>query len=224
MGGKNHQPCKSFLGNSTRMCRALGAAFIAFEKVNVGLEEHLLAELDGVPVSHASNIELAFADSFREIGNFRSSVAALRMQMRGENYQELPSVTKMNLVHLGTQFREAGIVTSERAWMDVSIMMKGPSGFYAVLDTFDAEITSIETLTTALREKMRAALDSNTSLVDLLESNGDGNFKVEFAKLYSAWTSLQQFFLASSMFSTEAWYRFTGVGSLVGGAEKRVAA
>lgn len=215
MGGKNHQPCRNFLGNSTRMSLALSAAFIAFEQVNLGLENHLLAELDGTGISYVSDIEQAFGDSRREIVNFRSAIAALLQQMRDENYQELPSVASMNLVHLGTQLREAGIATSERAWQDVSQMMKGPRGFYAILDTFDEKITSIDRLTTTLGEKMRSAIRSNTPLADLLEGNGDGNFKVDFAKLYSAWTYLQQLFLASSMLSTEAWYRFTEVGSLV---------
>ena len=50
----------------------------------------------------------------------------------------------------------------------------------------------------------------------MLEENRRGNIKVAFAQLYCAWAAFQQFFLASSMSSTEQWYVYMGYGSLVG--------
>jgi len=49
----------------------------------------------------------------------------------------------------------------------------------------------------------------------VLEENRSGNFKQEFARLYCAWAKFQQLFLASSMLSTDLWYRNCGVSSLL---------
>lgn len=39
MGGKNHQPCRSYLLNSTQMSRAMSLAFISVKLANVALKD-----------------------------------------------------------------------------------------------------------------------------------------------------------------------------------------
>ena len=114
------------------------------------------------------------------------------------------------------QMNMQGLMLSMTAWESASAIMM-TKGFYGMLDAFNSDIDHLDQMTHDLIVMVRANEPAAQagSLSEVLEGNTDGNFKREFARLYSAWAAFQQFFLSSSIISTEAWYRFTGVGSLV---------
>lgn len=218
MGGINHQPCNkpntSYLKFSTRMSRALSVAKSELELANINLEDVLLAELDGATGGSISKISLHLQRSSLALSQMQSEISSLRKDMQNNKFQDLPSLHTANLEVLGRDFDALGII-DKTAWDFVSKTMRH-DGFYGMLAFFERETNQLDTHTIHLIEAISSSEDivAEGTLNLVLEKNRPGNFKVEFARLYSAWLEFQQVFLASSMLSTELWYRYQGVGSL----------
>jgi len=214
MGGRNHQPCRIYLQNSTRLSRALSCAYRELEHANVCLEDVILAELAGAKgqigpiIEHLNTSEAYLAGAL-------SNVEALRVQMQEEGYEELPSLRWVDLGQLGQKLIEEDL-TEKQAWRRIQRYMKD-GGFYRVLDHFEVLINNLVGYTHDVTDKI-ALLDAaaKQGLVErILEENHPGNIKREFARLFTIWAMLHQDFLASSMLSTELWYAFTDKGSLI---------
>ncbi|TXH07422.1 MAG: hypothetical protein E6Q06_02720 [Candidatus Moraniibacteriota bacterium] len=219
MGGKNHQPCKHYLLNSTRLSRHLSLAYGHLEFGNAALEDILIIELspDRDPqgaVESYQAIRRELAVSGTELGHAKLALAALRQQMDETGFADLPTLGKIDLSQIGQSLAESGMVNLA-AWKQVHELMKA-GGFYAMVARFDADIDELGALNRALQAKF-AQLESPVTagiLTDIVEENRPESFKPEFAALYAKWTEMNGLFLASSLMSTELWYAFTSKGTL----------
>jgi hypothetical protein len=115
---------------------------------------------------------------------------------------------------VGRIFSDVGMVSIGH-WNEISGQMQ-EGGFYFVLDFIENKLQGILDGTWNLLSGIRAISDGIVSgkANRIMEENLPGNIKVAFATLYQEWSHFQQYFLASSMLSTELWYRHTKVGSL----------
>ncbi|MEK7665431.1 MAG: hypothetical protein AAB337_00955 [Patescibacteria group bacterium] len=221
MGGKNHQPCSSYLKNSTRLSRFLSLATVRLETANVRLEDVILCELDGETGDTAPIIENLRA-SIDELNSMSACVADLRGQMDENGYEDLPSLKTVDLAAVGDS-----LVTSQRVdqirWNEAQeIMCSG--GFYRMLDTFDERIAMLRSDTERLITQIEIVVALPGQVHRVLEENRVGNIRPAFAKLYTGWHNFHALFLASALISTELWYSFNNFGSLTDDlANRRVA-
>lgn len=219
MGGQNHQPCNrpqtSYLRFSTKMSRDLSVARTHMETANIHLEDVLLGELEENRGGALSKILDQLTMSSNSLVEMQETILLLREDMDANAFEDLPTLHSADLDGIGVEFSSVGIVENG-AWNSIVDIMR-EHGFYGVLDFFDQEISFLQQqtgeLNSAIRNADSAARAGQLNLV--LEQNQPANFKVQFAQLYSAWHRFQQIFLASSMLSTELWYRYCGVGSLL---------
>lgn len=213
MGGKNHQPCSSYLENSTKMSRSLSSARAELEGANIALEDLLLAELSGQRGS-VRPITAKLDSSEGVLNEALSHCHALRRQMADNDFVDLPTLKKTNLHEVGDDFTGKGMVDSG-AWARACAIMSA-TGFVGMLTHFEAEIAKLRELTALLNEQTLALHGAANAgqTCSVLEENRSGNIKIAFAQLYATWNTFDQVFLASSMLSTELWYRHTGKKSL----------
>lgn len=213
MGGKNHQPCKKYLPDSTEISRELSLAYAELELGNVVLEDLLLAEVNGGRGSVDGILESLGASS-EALERTVTIMHSLRERMDEFDFVDLPTLRSTDLVDLGERFVSDGLVTVE-AWSVVSRAMRD-NGFVTMLAFLESRVRELVALTRNLSEAVKVLRPAAaTGMVTLiLEENRRGNLKPAFAKLYCAWSSFNQVFLASSLLSTELWYSFTGRGSL----------
>jgi hypothetical protein len=215
MGGKNHQPCRDYLTESTKLSRSMSLAHSSLELANVALEDILLAELAGGkgafdPFAHHLSVSLD------RLGEAAEDVVSLRRKMEERHFADLPSRDAIDFDALGAKFAARGVV-ADAAWRQVIERLK-EGGFRAVLTEIEARLAVLAELTRTLTEgvaSLRGAVAAGEANV-VLEENQPGSIKFAFARLYTAWAQFEQYFLASSMASTEQWYVFMGYGSLLG--------
>jgi hypothetical protein len=215
MGGKNHQPCRTYLVNSTKLSRAMSMAFASLELANVSLEDVIIAELTGGR-GNINFIVFNLQESEGHLQKMSESLADLCKQMRMESFQDLPSLKTVNLQALGAQACKENLHQSSAEWDEAAKTML-TRGFWGMISIFEQRISSLVMMTKELSQRVSntSAAAAEGTLHLCLEENGEQNFKREFAKLYTAWASFQQLFLASSLISTELWYQFNGFGSLM---------
>lgn len=214
MGGKNHQPCKSYLEASTRLSRSLSLAESELELANVTLEDALLAELTQGPASFGDPITLRLTNSCKALTDALAHCSSLRTQMAESDFVDLPTLHGADLSGIGTRLSKNGLLPQGEWHLVADLLREG--GFRSVLSQIEERIVALRSLTQDLLEGVRA-LDhafTNGTLTAILECNRPGNIKQPFARLYCAWSTFNHFFLASSLFSTELWYIYTGCGSL----------
>lgn len=218
MGGKNHQPCRHYLFNSTQLSKHLSLAYAHLELGNASLEDIILCELDAEHTlqggDHYPVLMHELDVSIHELRNAQKALLQLHAQMQTDNFADLPTLGKINLGSIGTHLIHQG-TTDLMAWGRAeSIMEKG--GFYAMVAHFEVDLAELINLSQALHAKFQA-LKQNAyqgTLSTVTEENQAGNFKIEFAALYTKWNQFNGLFLASSLISTELWYAFTDNGSL----------
>jgi len=223
MGGANHQPCNRYLPISTQLSRYLSLARAELDLANVELEDVLLLELTGKAGNVQKIVDRLEASNDALTTSLRMA-ADLRHRMDDEQFNDLPTLRKVDLTAVGSDLCRINAVDSHSWNKIVPMMLKG--GFYLVLGHFEESITEIQNKTTQLTTIIMSLKDltENGELNVVLEENRLGNFKLEFAQLYSAWANFNQEFLASSICSTELWYSFNGFGSLTpGGVVSRAA-
>ena len=215
MGGKNHQPCGRYLQNSTLMSRSMSLAQVDLELANVALEDLILAELDG-NIGDIVPIKTHLDESLEHLAGMQRSIDTLSIQMDTEKYVDLPPMKTMDLLAFGRAMRAAGLHRSESAWNNIAAIMQ-KSGFVPTLQHHAATLSKLVSLTkdlkTCIQDSTPAAAVGKLNVE--LEENRALNFKAEFARVYTAWADFQQEFLASSMISTEVWYRHNNSGSLL---------
>lgn len=225
MGGINHQPCNAHsthtLRHSTRMSRAVSCAHVSLETANVALEDLILDELDGQRNGSLGEIDSNLMFSSAYLRDFLQHTQDLRVELDRINYHDLPTFQAINLQRRGAEMAEAGLVDEESFGIIVDRMRRG--SFRSVLDLFDEKVFELITLTESLLQKIGSNADAaeEGQLNLVLEQNRAGNFKVEFACLYTRWSNFHRLFQASSMLSTELWYAFTQCGSLLRQGEAR---
>lgn len=212
MGGKNHQPCRIYLANSTALSRYLSIARAELEFGNVCLEDVLLCELQDRN-GDAAAIARHFQASLDALDGGLGVLGKLRQQMLANHYEELPSFRTLDLPALGHTLTNMGLV-SLPSWNRV-VEKRCREGFEGLLSYFEDLLKEISGLTKILADEIRSAAQMG-ELTPLLEENRPGNFKADFGRLYTIYHLLESDFLASSILSTELWYSFTGRGSLTG--------
>lgn len=214
MGGQNHQPCNKYLTNSTRLSRALSAGRICLEQANLALEDLILAELDG-NIGSIDPVISSLTDSDEALAEMQEHASALREQMRQEGYTDLPPLADLDLPAFALCLETNGM-SDETTTANISTMLQS-GGFWSVLEYFDVRIVELRQQTQELRSQVKQAHEEAAAgvLQEVLEENGPANFKCAFASLYTTWASFQQHFLASSLISTEVWYRHIDAGSLI---------
>lgn len=210
MGGKNHQPCRIYLAQSTALSRYLSLARAELELANVCLEDILLRELQDETGDIAA-ISRHLQASLEALDGSLKTLNDLWNQMVVNNYEELPPFRALDLPSLGHTLTNMGLV-SLPSWKRV-VERRRREGFEGLLNYFQSLLEKIRGLTKALAEHLSAAAQSG-QLSPLLEENRPGNFKADFARLYTTYLLLESDFLASSILSTEIWYSFTRRGSL----------
>ncbi|MEK7606658.1 MAG: hypothetical protein AAB444_00445 [Patescibacteria group bacterium] len=197
------------------MSRALSRGRMCFEQANIALEDLILAELGG-KICSIDPILVALDSSHAHISDMVNHVDLLRHEMNQRNYVDLPTLLTTNLTDLGDALTDEGIIDSKARWQEVQEKMEN-GGFVAVLNMIERNARDIKHETELLRRVIAAcALSASSGKVAMiLEENSRGNFRADFAKMYSNWNVFMGRFLASSMLSTELWYRFNRYGSLV---------
>lgn len=213
MGAKNHQPCNEYLPDSIKLSRALSHARVEMETANIHLEDLLLAELAGGH-RELDNILISLNNTVSAFRSSLNSTTDLRTRMMNANYQDLPTLNRLDLDALGRALAEEKVV-HQHSWNRAVNVMKS-KGFYSILNEFDDTINQLIAGLLALIERISKVTDVsiNGEIGVMLEQNKKGNFKKQFAKLFSELSSFEQYFLASSILSTELWYAFNGFGSL----------
>jgi len=212
MGGKNHQPHRSYLLNSTGMSRAMNLAFAHVELADGALEDVISTELNGIK-GNSKPIISQLKMSLSHLKDTAESLSGLCQQMLHESFHVLPSLEKTNLANLGRFAEDKGIHPSSSDWAIAAETMH-KQGFWGMISIFEKKIEEIDIMTQALIGKV-SKCSQPTDSSGMLEENSNLDFKWEFAKLNTAWTSFQQVFLASSLISTELWCRSNGFGSLL---------
>lgn len=215
MGGINHQPCGRYVAISTKLSRSLTLASAEFSMANVALEDLILTELVG-GTGDIQPILNRLDGSHRSILDMRERLAELRGKMDELEFVDLPTLRQIDLEELGRAMERNDLHHSSQDWRQVSTIMQ-TRGFRGMVECFEQRIDDLLGKTKKLRGKI---VDSSPLVADgnlhvTLEENRAGNFKAEFAALFTAWGTFQQLFLASSLISTEVWYRFNRNGSLV---------
>ncbi len=214
MGGINHQPCKHYLAQSTRMSRAMSMTGIALEVLNVKLEDIILSNLNGETVD--LDMLLSSAQSLSdnaERGDL--AIAALISQMDELYYVDLPVASSFNHALFGKKAVAKAMVTQ---YGFDEIAEKYISGGFRA---------AISHLRTCHSDFHRSVVQMHRQIEDLkrldisdiafeFESNGTGNIRPQFAKMYTSWDRFRQMFLASSLISTEIFYISESCGSLLG--------
>lgn len=220
MGGINHQPCNrpktQYLRFSTLMSRALSNARAQLELSNVRLEDILLREM-GYPQGDGTvnSVLVGLNESCDSIRVLITEISNLRGNMKQNDYEDLHLVLGIKVADVVDGLAGRNLATPESLNSVAETMDAG--GFYQMLDRLNTGAESLLELTAALVAKFDglSSKEPDYRITAVLERNLSGNIKVEFANLYSAWNSFQELFLASSMVSTEIWYRYSQVGSLL---------
>jgi len=214
MGGRNHQPCNKYLENSTRLSRSVSQANLMLEHSNIALEDVILAELRGdkSTMRTVQHYLLASGDYVRQA---LADITALANQMNVLGYTDLPEINDPRVSYEGGELSDRGIVLC-RSWVKMYDLWREKT-FYGVLDYFTTALLEIERDTMTLAKKISGLQDhaEDGKIHTILESNMDGNFKVEFAKLYTSWNTFLSDFMASSLISTTIWYLNETVGTLL---------
>lgn len=218
MGGKNHQPCRSYLLNSTKLSRHLSLAYAHLELSNASLEDIIIGELtsehgcqggDHYPVlMHELDV------STHELRNAQEALLRLRTQMQTDGFIDLPSLGRIDLDSVGAHLVHQDVVDYDGWTQAKSIMEKG--GFFEMTHYFETGLIELLDLSQGLHTRFQELKQNicQGTLSMVTEENQAGNFKIEFAILYTRWGQFNKLFLASSLLSTELWYAFTGKGSL----------
>ncbi len=219
MGGINHQPCRNspaYLVHSTRMSRFFSRARSSFERANEALEDVLLAEIEGVNPSGTTQKIILFLDECKnELTNMQDSITDLVTEMRRGGDVDLPTFRAIDLVACGNAFVTAGIV-AQTDW-DSTVRQMREGSFYRVLDEHSVSVSRLIEESVQLATEMSALENAARArkLTLVLENNEHGNIKATFAKFYRSWNEFTGKFLASSMLTTELWYRYNRTGSIL---------
>ena len=217
MGGQNHQPCREFLANSTRLSRAVSWVGVSLDAFNIQLEDEILENLDGKKVT-LDRLWACANELKLKIQLVHEAFGALSLQMDERYYVDLPSANGFDYQDFGNKVRAAGMV-GQAAFQRISAQYKA-GGFRSALAYMRSEAIGFESKVVAMIAKVEFL--AGEKIVDIaaeFESNGAGNIRVDFAKMYTAWHSFQQTFLASSLISTEIFYLSEGCGSLLTGQQ-----
>lgn len=214
MGGKNHQPCNKFFGRSTEMSLALSVAGVTLEQSNIALEHMLLAEFRGQK-TNVNGLVARLGEFKTYLTGIKTAIALLRDQMKVEKYVDLATIKSADIDEAGKRMAAAGMI--RLPIFNRVLEMYRAGSFYSVLDTFDDVVDDIAELTDALVNKAKTCADAceRGELQLELEENRPGNLRVEFARLYTAWSHFNEHFLASALVSTEAYYLANNHGSLL---------
>jgi hypothetical protein len=184
-----------------------------FELANVGLEDVIIAEINGGKMDGGqvlSNLAL----SIKHLGDMKAHIANLRAKMVEQHFKDLPPLRTIDFTRLGTALVENDIVDA-LSWREVT-RIASSGGFALVLCQIESLVDLLAGDSVVLEMRTTELFRKNKMICPVLEENRKNNIKVVFAQVYTQWAKLQMFFLASAMSSTEQWYVFMGYQPLLG--------
>lgn len=112
MGGINHQPCKHYLPESTKLSRAMSLARMSFEQANVCLEDLVLSELAGGAGSVDPIME-HLRGSTEHLTEMEACANRLFGKMDELHFVDLPPLKTIDFGALGTKLVNMGMVSPE---------------------------------------------------------------------------------------------------------------
>jgi hypothetical protein len=210
MGGINHQPCREYLDLSTGLSRQISQAIAAFWQSNVAIEDLILAEL----AKRHSTLDAALGhltESDECLRRGLDTLEDLERRMDDLSYQDVPELGSQAVLATGLALCKTGAI-EQNHWDNAWLEMKS-GGFRQMLQKFREEVTELRGKTATLVTGLRLLVGEEFTIVP--EENRVGNFKIPFAQLLTAWQAFIGLFAASSLITTEAWYKHNGYGSLV---------
>lgn len=217
MGGQNHQPCREFLANSTRLSRAVSWVGVSLDAFNIQLEDEILENLDGKQVT-LDRLWACANELKLKVHLVHEAFSVLSLQMDERYYVDLPSANGFDYKDFGSKVSAVGMVGQVAFQRIATQYMAG--GFRSALAFMRSEAVAFESRVSAMMTMVEFL--ASEKIVDIaaeFESNGIGNIRGPFAQMYTAWHSFQQTFLASSLISTEIFYLSEGYGSLLIGQQ-----
>ncbi len=121
MGGQNHQPCRIYLAESTRLSRFLSLGRAELELGNVALEDLILAELDG-QIGEIATIISHLEISKQALAGAADMVGKIRQKMYNNNFADMPNLRKLILGTLRTSFIAKSLVDAD-SWNTITCRM-----------------------------------------------------------------------------------------------------
>lgn len=227
MGGQNHQPCNRYLVESTELSRQLSIGRVELEEANICIESILLDELreDSLDEAQMPMVLAHLGRSENALSNMSDLLDRIEQKLSENGGWEPPAVHEVDWDAVGRELEVEGAI-DELAWKTMT-QERMSLGFPGVIRRFRYEITNLRKLTGKLTSAIEGLEDAvrNRLFESAIEENSAGDFKMNFARLYSSWAKFQQLFLASALLSTESWYAWTKCGSMTqgGSANRRVA-
>ncbi len=215
MGGVNHQPCNRYLPDSTRLSRALSLGRISFESANVALEDHILGELEEGSSGSMTDVLRHLQSSGKNLEEMKIHLSSIRSVLHAEGGWEPPTVDTIDWNQVGIILVGLNAVDAIAWGRMTEVRTRG--GFDAIIENYLKQIDNLVELNSDVHREMQLleSVALRGQLSEAVEENRAGNFKIAFANLYHSWASFQQDFLASVLLSTESWYRWTNVGSMI---------
>ncbi len=230
MGGINHQPCNrpgtAYLRFSVLMSRALSNARASIDKANVNLEDVLLREMGHeFGTGTLADVAACLGESDRYLHHMKLAVGLLRKNMKENDFVDLHKLLGLDPEKVATDFTESSIINYGAETLRAVAVVLKVDGFYEMLDVFESRADHLRGQTAKLVDGFKKLQPSEAKgeVTQVLEGNLPGNIRAEFARLYSDWNKFHQIFLASSVLSTEIWYRWIKAGSLITGPQTQAA-
>jgi len=154
MGGKNHQPCNKlgtgYLIESAKLSMQLSKSLEHLELANVELEDVLLGEIENQksntlgPV--VENLEISKVHLVAAI----IYIDALNGRMDKFNFQDLPTLGRIDLNEIGEALSQQGVVRKE-SWDIIRETMES-GGFIRVLKIFKVDVRNMAEQTIELKK------------------------------------------------------------------------
>jgi hypothetical protein len=214
MGGINHAPCNRYLVISTSISQSLTLGHAYLNMANVELERLLLSELSGT-VGELDPILEKLDESKCALELASDHLETLRREMIVEGYRDLSPLHHGDLDEVGEILAGKRMINLE-SWDRMLDLIRG-STFFGAIAHFCSGLEELQDLTEALRDKCQSlTADVEARTVNIvLEQNYPSSIKPEFAALFTSWSMFMADFLASSLISTEVWYRHSDYGSIL---------
>ncbi len=211
----NHQPCSKPAPESTRLSRHLSSATANIMLANTRLEDLIIDELE-LEITQPMQISMMIimlqngrADIIKAI----AASKALFVQVEGSNFIDCSD--RAVLQQLTDRLYSQGLV--DRVYADLVLEDRCKGGFIACLTSIDKDLTELNTLTSKLiedLEPLKIVAESGDQVFSHLEFNTSQNIKPSFARLFNRLNTVNGYFLASAIISTEYFYKVASFGSL----------
>lgn len=215
MGGMNHQPCSKPAPESTRLSRHLSSATVNIMLANIRLEDLIIDELE-LKITQPGQISMMIImlqTGYADIAKAIAFSKALSEQVVGSNFIDCSD--RATLQQIVDRLCSQGMIDQSSAKLVLEDRCRG--GFIACLESINNNLKELLLLTSKLikdLEPLKLVADSGDQVFSHLEFNTPQSIKPSFARLFNRLNTLNGYFLASAIISTEYFYKVANFGSL----------